>query len=167
MLRGDPGQVLSADVEPGQQGQRNDAPGRVPDEQPEDDEDVAVNVGRAGRSGGWVVVDAGPLDVRPVPPRRRVVQGDGQPLGVAEQRLDRRQQQVGGDGPGLLAGGRNGRVAGPVLIAEAGGADPAGDGPAAAGQEGAKEQEDESGRGPPVEYGSDSGEPLARGGQRR
>ena len=57
-------------------------------QQPEDDEDVAVDVGRAGRAGGRVVVDAGPLDVRPVPLRRRVVQGERQPLGPAQQRLD-------------------------------------------------------------------------------
>ena len=46
---------------------------------------MAVDVGRAGRAGGRVVVDAGPLDVRPVARCRRVVDGQRQPLEPAQQ----------------------------------------------------------------------------------
>ena len=145
-------------------GRAIDAPGRVGDQEPEDDEDVAVDERRAGRAGGRVVVDAGPLDVRPVPLRRRVVQGERQPLGPAHQRLDHRQHEVGGDRLGLLPGRRDGRVARPELVAEPGGADPTGDRPPAAGQDGAEEQQGEPGCGPAVEGGRESGEPLARAG---
>jgi hypothetical protein len=58
-------------------------------QQPQHDPDVAVDVRRAGRAGGRVVMDAGPLDVGPVPRRRRVVQRQGEPLLVGDQRLDR------------------------------------------------------------------------------
>ena len=84
MLRVDGRQVLLADVEPGQQRQGDRAPRLVGDEQPEDDEErknMAIDVSRARRAGGRVVMHAGPLDVRPVPLRRRVVQGEGQPRG--------------------------------------------------------------------------------------
>ena len=69
----------------------------------------------------------------------------------------------GGDVVGLLAGGRDGRVAGLVPAAEAGGADPAGDGPAAAGQDRAEEQPGQPGGGAAVEGGCETSEPLARG----
>jgi hypothetical protein len=49
-------------------------------QEPQDDEDVAVDVGRAGRAGGRVMVQAGPLDMRPVLPGRGVVDGERQPL---------------------------------------------------------------------------------------
>ena len=66
MLRVDAGQVLGPDVQPGQQRQGDDSPGGVDRQQPEHHPDVAVDVRRAGRAGGRVVMDAGPLDVRPV-----------------------------------------------------------------------------------------------------
>ena len=66
---------------------------------------------------------------------------------------------------GLLAGGGDGGVAGPELVAQPGGPDPAGDGPPAAGEDGAEEQQGEPGGGPAVEGGGESGEPLARGGE--
>ena len=46
---------------------------------------------------------------------------------------------------GLLAGRRDGGVAGAELVAQPGGPDPAGDGPPAAGQDGAEEQQGEPG----------------------
>src|SRR5512135_2853751 len=135
MLRIDPGQVLLADVQPGQEGQCNDAPARVPGQEPEDHEDVAVEVRRAGRTGGGVAADARPLDAPPVPLRRRVIQGDGQTPGPGDGWLDSCQGQSCGGPIGPLAGRRNSGVAGPELIAEPGGADPAGDGPPAASQD--------------------------------
>ena len=136
------------------------------DEQGQDDEDVAVDVGRAGRAGGRVVMDAGPLDVRPVPLRRGVVQGEGQPRGPLEQRPDHLGQEASGDAIGPLAGGGDGDVAGLEPIAELGRPDPGGDGPPAPGQDGAEEQQGEPGGGPAVEGGGEPGEPLARGGCR-
>ena len=102
--RSDRRQILLADVQPGQQRQADDAPHRVVGEEPEDDEDVAVDVGRAGRAGGRVVMDARLLDVRPIPPRRGVLLREGQPLGPAHQRLDDPQYDVCGDRLRLLPG---------------------------------------------------------------
>ena len=107
-----PGRSLLADVQPGQQRQGDDAPGGMDGQQPEHDPDVAVDVRRAGRAGGRVVMDAGPLDVGPVPLRRRVVEGQGEPRLVGDQGLDHLVDQAGGDVVGLLAGGGDGRVAG-------------------------------------------------------
>ena len=167
MLRVDARQVLLADVEPGQQRQGDRAPGRVGDEQPEDDEDVAVDVGRAGRAGGRVVVDAGPLDVRPVPLASGCRPGRGSaasaPLSSGRTTS---VSEASGDAVGPLAGGRDGGVAGLELVAELGRPDPGGDGPPAAGQDGAEEQEGEPGGGAAVEGGGEPGEPLARGGER-
>src|ERR1019366_8038780 len=64
VLRVDAGQILLADVEPGQQGQRDGAPRLVRGAQPEDDKDMAVDVCRTGWARGRVVVDACALDVR-------------------------------------------------------------------------------------------------------
>ena len=55
-----------------------DAPGRVAGEQPEDHPHVPVHERPAGRSGRRVVVDTGPLHLRPVPLGRRVIQGERQ-----------------------------------------------------------------------------------------
>ncbi len=129
----------------------------------QDDPDVAVDELLAGRTGGRVVVDAGPLDVRPVPLRRGVVEGEGQPRGPREQRPDHFDQQASGDAVGPLAGGRDGDVAGRILVAELGRPDPGGDGPASPGQDGAEEQQGEPGGRPAVEGGGEPGEPLARG----
>src|SRR5262249_53975723 len=95
-----------------------------------------------------------------------IVQGERQPLGSADQRLDHREYEVCGDRPGLLARRRDGRVTGAELIAESGGADPAGDGPAAASQDGAEEEQGEPGCGSPVEGRGEACEPLARGEER-
>jgi hypothetical protein len=70
-------QILLPDVEPCQKWQRNRVPCLVLDEQPEDDKDVPVNVRRTGRARGRVVVNAGSLDMRPVPLRGSVVQREG------------------------------------------------------------------------------------------
>jgi hypothetical protein len=65
-----------------------------------------------------------PLHVRPLPLGGSVIQGEGKPLGVGDQRLDRRHPgRSGGDAVGLLAGGRNDRGARSEPIAELGGAD--------------------------------------------
>jgi hypothetical protein len=137
----------------------------VDDEQGQDDEDVSVDVGRAGRARGRVVVDAGPLDVRPIPPGGGVVDGERQPLDPADQRPDHPQHEVSGGGLGPLPGRRDGRVAALELRAQFGRPDPAGDGPPAAGQDGAEEEQGEPGCGPPVERGGEVVEPLARCGE--
>src|SRR5687767_10170090 len=62
-------------------------PRRVGGEQPEDDLHVPVHERAAGRTGGRVVVDPGPLDVPPVPLGRGVVEGERQPGGTRNQRL--------------------------------------------------------------------------------
>jgi hypothetical protein len=51
MLRVEARQVLLADVESGQQRQGDDSPRRVGDEQGQDDEDVAVDVGEPAGPG--------------------------------------------------------------------------------------------------------------------
>jgi hypothetical protein len=102
------------------------------------------------------VVDAGPLDVRPVPLGRGVVQGEGQPAGVGDQRLDRLQREPGGDAVGLLAGGRDGGIARAELVAQLGGSDPGGDGPPSAGQDRTEEQQGEPRGGPAIEYGGEA-----------
>src|SRR5438105_2070629 len=63
-----------------------------------------------------------------------------------------------------LAGRHDGRVAGAERVAQAGGADPAGDGLLAADEDRAEEQEDEPGWGAPVEDGREAGGPLAGAG---
>jgi hypothetical protein len=70
------------------------------------------------------------------------------------------------DGLGLLTGRRDGRVAMLEVVAQPGGADPTGDGPAAASEDGSEEQQGEPRGGTPVEGGGEAGEPLARGGER-
>ena len=166
MLRVDARQVLLADVEPGQQRQGDDPPRRVGHEQGQDDEDVAVDVGRSGRAGGRVVMHAGPLDVRPVSLRRGVVQGEGQPLGPRQQRPDHLGQQASGDAIGPLAGGGDGDVAGLVPIAELGRPDPGRDGAPAPGQDRPEEEQGEPRGGAAIEGGGEPGEPLARCGGR-
>ena len=83
--------------------------------------------------------------------RRRVVQRQGDPLLVGDQRLDRIVEQPGRDVVGLLAGRGDGRVARLVFSAQPDGADPSGDGPSAAGQDGAEEEPGQPGGGPGVE----------------
>ena len=69
-------------------------------------------------------MDTGSLDERPVALSRRVVDCQGEPPEVGDQRLDYLADQAGGDVLGLLAGGRDRRVAGSELGAQASGADP-------------------------------------------
>src|SRR5512135_158274 len=57
-------------------------------------------------------------------------------------------------------------ITGAELVAEPGGADPAGDRPAAAGEDSAEEQQGEPGCGPAVECSREAGEPLAGCGER-
>lgn len=111
-------------------------------------------------------MDAGPLDVRAVPLRRGVVQGEGEPLDPAHHRLDRLRDQACGDAVGLLTGRRHCGVTGLIFVAELGGADPTGDGTPSACEDGAEEQEGEPRGGAPVNDGGEVGEPLAGYGSR-
>ena len=127
MLGFDVRQILLPDVEPCQEWQRDRVPCFVLDEQPEDDRDVPVNVRRTGWARGWVVVNAGSLDMRPVPLRGSVVQREGQPLGFSDEWLDCRQEESRGDFVSLLAGRRHGRITRPKLMAQPSRADPTSD----------------------------------------
>jgi hypothetical protein len=80
-------------------------------------------------------MDSRPLDVRPVPLRRGVVQGEGQPSGPLEQRADYFDQETSGEAVGPLAGGGYREIAGLILTAELGCPDPGGDGPPVPGQD--------------------------------
>ena len=164
MLGVDPVQILGPDVHPGQKWQGDDAPGGMNRQQPEHDADMAVDVGRAGWAGGRVVMDAGPLHVGPVTLGRRVVDRQGDPRQVGDQGLDHLEEQSGGDAAGLLAGCGDGDVAALKLAAQAGGANPTGHRPAAAGQEGAEEQPRQSGGGSEIQAVGEVREPLAWNG---
>ncbi len=107
-----------------------------------------------------------PLDVRPVPLCRGVVQGEGEPFGPGHQWLDRLHDQARGDAVTLLAGRRHGGVAGLELVTEFGGADPTGDSSPTARQESAEEEEGEPWCGAAIEDGGEVGEPLAWDGLR-
>jgi hypothetical protein len=127
---------------------------------------MPVDVGRAGRAGGRVVMDAGPLDVRTIPLGGGVVEGEGQPRGPLEQRADDFKQEASGDDVGPLTGGGHGDLAGLESVAELGRPDPGRDGTPAPGQDGPEEEEGEPWRGAAVESGGEPGEPLARDGER-
>ena len=68
MLRVDAGQVFLADVGSGQKWQGDGASRPVVDEHPKDDEDVAIEVGRAGLTGSGVVVTPAPCTCGPYRP---------------------------------------------------------------------------------------------------
>ena len=127
---------------------------------------MAIDVRGAGRAGGRVVMHAGPLDVRSVPLRRGVIQGEGQTRGPRQQRADDFNQKTSGDVVGPLAGGRDGAVAGLIPAAEIGRPDLGGDSPAPQGKDGPEEQECEPGCGPTIESRGELGEPLVRYGER-
>ena len=74
-------------------------------------------------------LDAGSLDERPEPPGRGVVDGQRHVPEPAEQGLDHREHEGGGDRLGLLAGGDDGRGARAELLTQPGGADSGGAGP--------------------------------------
>ena len=87
-----------------------------------------------------------------------VNQGEGQPRGALEERMDHLGQQAPSDAVGPLAGRRDGDVAGLILVAELGGPDPGGDRPPAAGQDGTEEEEGE----PALHVRSRSARPKSR-----
>jgi hypothetical protein len=101
------------------------------------------------------VVDAGPLDVRPVTPRRGVVQSEGEPFGPLDQGFDYLGQEPPGDAIGPLAGGGDGDVAGLEPVAELGRPDPGRDGTPAAGQDRPEEKQGEPRGGAAVEGGGE------------
>ncbi len=100
-------------------------------------------------------MDACPLDVRPVPLRRGIVEDEGQPRGPLQQRPDHLGQEASGDAFDPLAGGGDGDVATLILAAELGRPDPGGDGSPALGQDGSEEQEGEPWCGAAVEAGGE------------
>ena len=112
-------------------------------------------------------MDVRPLDVRPVPRRRGIIQGEDQPRVSLGERPDHLGQGTPCNAIGSLAGGRDGGVAGAELVAELRGADPTGDGPPASGEDGPEEQEGEPRGESAVEGRGEPREPLARGGERR
>ena len=163
--RGTCGTSFSPDVEQGAQRQADGAPERVADDPGQGDPDVAVEELLVGRPRGGVVVDAGPLDVRAVALGRGVVQrrtaaarpGRGRPG---------RGGAAGGEPVGVAAQGGEEVVVGGEAGADAGGAEPAGDGAAALGEEGAEEQDGEAPGEALVEAGGQAGdEVLPKGRQ--
>jgi hypothetical protein len=84
-------------------------------------------------------------------------------LQVGDQGPDYLADQAGGDILGLLAGGRDRRVAGLELGAQASGADPTCNSPPPAGQDRPEEQPGQPGGGSAVEECSEAREPLAWG----
>src|SRR5262249_60071334 len=89
-----------------------------------------------------VVVDAGALDAGAVAGRRRVVEGKEQPLARAggHQRPEDVTEQTEGEVAGVPARGPEGAVGGAEIVGDARGAEPRGDGAAAAGEQGADEE---------------------------
>src|SRR5262249_58073991 len=127
------GNPAPADVEQGAQGQGEGAPEGVADNPGEGAPDVAVDQLLVGRAGGRVVVDAGPLDLLAVAPGRRVVQREQQPALGGEQGHGAAEQQ-GGEQFALAAQGAQEVIVGLVVVPQAGGAEPGGDGAAALGE---------------------------------
>ena len=107
------------------------------------------------------MVDAGPLDERPVPRRGRVVDGEHQTLPAGDQRLEEFLHQPGCDTIGPFAGGRDGGVAGAELLSQAGGPDATGHGAPPAGQGRPKKEARQSWCRARVEYGCPGGKPVA------
>jgi hypothetical protein len=155
------GQILPAEIEPCQQRQGDHAPGGVGDQGREDHPDVAVDERAAGGPRGRVVVNAGPLDLRPGARRRRVIQGEDQSGGVLQQRLQDGEEHSSCDPLSPPTRGPEGRVTGSILAAEAGGPNPARDSPTPARQQGSDEQPYQSRARPDVESRSQGRKPVA------
>jgi hypothetical protein len=114
----------------------------VDDDPGQRDPDVAVEEALVGRPRRGVVVDAGALDLGAVALGRRVIQGEQQrPVGVeAEQGA---AEQHPGEPAGAAAQRGEEVVVGGETDADAGGAEPAGDGAPPLGEEGAAQQDGE------------------------
>lgn len=109
---------------------------------------LAVEELRADRPWGGVVVGAGPLDLGVVPLRRRIVEGEDEPI----RRWDAEQddpQEHGGEIRHLAADAVEEVGVGPEVIPDAGGSPPIGGDAAAGGQ---KDADDDLGQppGPPT-----------------
>ena len=106
-------------------------------------------------------MNTGPLNVWTIPLCGCVVQRESQPIVLSHEWLDHCDQQLSSDLVCLLADRRDGYITRAELLAQTGGADPTGDGPATASEHRAEKQKDESGSGPRVECGGEKREPLA------
>src|SRR5262249_29725991 len=138
------GQVLGSYIHPGQEWKRDDTPGRMNRQQPQDYPNVAVDMRRPRRTWSRVVMDSRSVDERPIALSRRVVDRQGESRLIDDQGPDHLADQLGGDLLGLLAGGRDCRVAGVELIAQSSGTYPTGDGPPPTGQNRAEKQPGQS-----------------------
>jgi hypothetical protein len=92
------------------------------------------------------MVNAGTLNVRAIPSRGRVVEGERDALGIAKERLDSLVKQTPGDSVGFLARSGDGGVAGTKLVAQFRGTDPTRDGSSPARKHSTQEEEDKPGR---------------------
>jgi hypothetical protein len=165
-LRRDAREALLPNVEPRQQWQGDDAPHRVPGEQPEHHPHVPVHERPAGRTGRRIVMHPGPLHLPPVPFGRGVIQSEGKPVGPGHERLHHRVSQVGGHEIGPLPGGRHRRVALPILVAQPCGPNPTRDGSPTPRQNSPDEQPRQARCRARVEGRRQSGKPVARRGER-
>jgi hypothetical protein len=122
----------------------------------QDDPDVAVDVLLAGGTRAGMVMDARTLDVGAVTRRGRVVDTHQQALGI-EQRADR---SLDGEGQvvGRAADGADRDVALAVVVVEAAGAEPGGDGAAAAREQNAAQEQGQAPGGAAIEPAGQSGE---------
>lgn len=164
MRRGNPVEVLPANVQPGQQGEGDDAPRRVGGEHAQDDPHVPVHERPAGRPGGRVVADARPLHLPPVPRGRGVVECEREAGGTRHERLDDLVSEAGGHPVGPPPGGRDRGVARAVLVAQPGDPDAAGHRPPAAGEDGPDQQPSEPRGEQGVEGGGEARENQWHGG---
>ena len=112
-------------------------------------------------------MEVGPFDVRPVALGGRVVDAQEQAVGPGEHRLESRVNQSGGHEVGSLGDGGDGGVGGSEVVADAGGAQPRGDGASAGGENHTDEEADEARGGASVEQIGQLGKPLAGSGVRR
>jgi hypothetical protein len=110
------------------------------------------------------VVKAGPLDVRPIALGRGVVDAEEQAVGPGQHRLERRMGESGGHEVGSFGDSGDGGVGGPEVVADAGGAQPTGDGASAGGENRTEEETDEARGRTRVEEVGQLGKPLARSG---
>lgn len=109
-------------------------------------------------------MEAGAFDVRPIALGGRVVNAQEQAVGPGEHRLERRTGESCGHEIGMLGDGGDGGVGGSEVVADAGDAQPTGDGASAGGENRSEEEADETRGGASVEQVGQLGKPLARSG---
>ncbi len=139
------GDLLLADVQQGAQGQAKGTPAGMAHDPGQGNPDVPVEELLVGRSGGGVVMDAGPLDVRPVALGGRVVQRQQQPLARIDQR-HRPAEQQRGDILDVASEAAEEVIIASVIVAESAAAQPTGDRSPALGEEHAREQRQQAPR---------------------